>query len=338
MIIHFLLITGSKIEYPIFSLTLSDNVGEHEYNDERNTAIELPRCIYSRKNWKNLRLLPDLYCFFDCTGNTAIGIIVYKTKTMRKPINFFIVYMAMSDLLSSIIWIPWGIQNLYSDSWLIGGSVGQAFCKLSFLGDLSAVVSIQSLVLIAVDRFGAVVFPLRSPLISSKVSPFFILATWIVVMAVNSPDLFASTLLNVLENWLVSGIGMKFLESPHPLRILYGCLHVYPVGVDNHTLHHHLSKGQVAEDSRRTIGQRWTTTPAEGAKCVKDGRCFRVRVCSMLAAPRVSSCLFWSLQTSAYGRIVACHTLFMLSSSCPSKLCRKSLCLFYFQQQLSTRT
>ena len=53
------------------------------------------------------------------------------------------------------------------------------------------VVSIQSLVLIAVDRFGAVVFPLRSPLISSKLCPFFILATWIIAMAVQSPYLFA---------------------------------------------------------------------------------------------------------------------------------------------------
>ena len=48
---------------------------------------------------------------------------------------------------------------------------------------------IQSLVLIAMDRFGAVVFPLRSPLISSKLCPFFILATWIVAIAVNSPEL-----------------------------------------------------------------------------------------------------------------------------------------------------
>ena len=125
------------------------------------------------------------------TGNTVIGIIVYKTKTMRKPINFFIVNMAMSDLLSPIIWIPWWIQNLYSDSWLIGGPLGQAFCKLIiFLGGLSVAVSIQSLVLIAVDRFGAVVFPLRSPLISSKLCPFFILAAWIVAIAVRSPDLF----------------------------------------------------------------------------------------------------------------------------------------------------
>ena len=78
------------------------------------------------------------------------------------------------------------------DSWLIGGPLGQALCKLVvFVTDLSAAVSIQNLVLIAVDRFGAVILPLRSPLISSKLCPFFILATWIVTIAVNSPELFA---------------------------------------------------------------------------------------------------------------------------------------------------
>ena len=133
------------------------------------------------------------YCLiFSCSlaGNTAIGIIVYKTKPMRKPINFFLVNMAMSDLLAPIIWIPWGIQKLYVDSWLIGGLLGQALCKLvSFLKDVSVLVSIQSLVLIAVDRFGAVVFPLHSPLIRSKMCSFIIIATWIVAIAVNSQKL-----------------------------------------------------------------------------------------------------------------------------------------------------
>ena len=124
-------------------------------------------------------------------GNTVIGIIVYKKKSMRKPINFFIVNMAMSDLLFPIFVIPPLILMLYTDSWLIGGSLGQALCKLKeFIPDVSSAVSIQSLVLIAVDRFGAVVFPLRSPLISSKLCLFFILATWIVAIAVNSTELF----------------------------------------------------------------------------------------------------------------------------------------------------
>ena len=142
----------------------------------------------------------SLFFLVSLAGNTVIGIIVTKTKTMRKPINFFIVNMAMSDLLFSIILIPCDIRTLYIDSWLIGGPLGQALCKLVFfLGEVSFSVSIQSLVLIAVDRFGAVVYPLRSPLISSKLCSFFILATWIVAMAIYSPYLVALKLVEYPE-------------------------------------------------------------------------------------------------------------------------------------------
>ena len=133
------------------------------------------------------------YCLifvFCLLGNSFIGIIVYKTKTMRKPTNYFIANMAMSDLLYPFFLIPPRMVKFYVDSWQISGPLGQAFCKLfPFLQDVSAVVSFQSLVLIAVDRFGAVVFPFRSPVISLKLRPFFILATWIVAMAIGFPDL-----------------------------------------------------------------------------------------------------------------------------------------------------
>ena len=146
------------------------------------------------------------YCLIflvSLAGNTLIGIIVYKTKTMRKPINFLIVNMAMSDLLFPIFTIPWDMQVLYTNSWLIGGPLGQALCKLvTYSAQVSLVVSVQSLVLIAVDRFGAVVFPLRSPLISSKLCPFFILATWIIALAVGSPYLFALKLVEYPEGLL----------------------------------------------------------------------------------------------------------------------------------------
>ena len=45
------------------------------------------------------------------------------------------------------------------------------------------------------DRFGAVVFPLRSPLIRPKLCPFFILATWIVAVTVSLPDVFTYELI-----------------------------------------------------------------------------------------------------------------------------------------------
>ena len=141
-----------------------------------------------------------IYCLimlFSLAGNTAIGVIVYKTKSMRRPVNFLIVSMAISDLLHPVFFIPLLIQWLYMkvDSWLIGGPLGRAMCKLGFyFMHIPVVVSIQSLVLVTVDRFGAVVFPLRSPTISSKLCPFFILVTWIIALAVFSPDLFVMKL------------------------------------------------------------------------------------------------------------------------------------------------
>ena len=129
-------------------------------------------------------------------GNSLIIMLVYKTPNLRKPINYFIANMAFSDLLYPLFSCPWFLSSLYSP-WIIGGQLGQALCKLIvFFGEVSAVVSIQNLILIAVDRFGAVVFPLRSPLIRSKWCPFFILATWVVAVAVSSPYLFAMKLVD----------------------------------------------------------------------------------------------------------------------------------------------
>ena len=152
------------------------------------------------------------YCLIfvvSLVGNFFMTMIVYKTKTMRKPTNYFIVNMAMSDLLFPIFLTPW----IFIDSWLISGPLGQTMCKLvPFFTDVSTAVSIQSLVLIAVDRFGAVVFPLRSPLISSRLCPFFILATWIIALAFLSPYLFV---LKLVENPMVCKLQWKqvFKES-----------------------------------------------------------------------------------------------------------------------------
>ena len=159
------------------------------------------------------------YCLFiivSLAANSLIVMIVYKTPNLRKPINFFIANMASSDLLYPIFWIPWTLSEMHTKySFLIGGQLGQALCKLvPFFGNVSFVVSIQNLILIAVDRFGAVVFPLRSPLIRSKLCPFFILATWIVAVAVSSPHLFANELVESPEGaWCVWRWRKAFGES-----------------------------------------------------------------------------------------------------------------------------
>ena len=76
------------------------------------------------------------YCLLmvvSLAGNTFIRLIVYKTESMRKLINFFIVNMAMSDLLCVIFVFPRFLSSLYIDYWLLRGPLGQALCKLLLL-------------------------------------------------------------------------------------------------------------------------------------------------------------------------------------------------------------
>ena len=135
------------------------------------------------------------YCLIiivSLVANSLIVIIVCKTPNLRKPINYFIANMASSDLLFPVFSIPFHLSLLHANSFPIGGKLGQGLCKLvPFFGNVSTVVSTQNLILIAVDRFGAVVFPLRSPLIRSKLCPFFILATWMFAIVFLWPDLLA---------------------------------------------------------------------------------------------------------------------------------------------------
>ena len=160
------------------------------------------------------------YCLFiivSLVANSLIVMTVYKTPNLRKPINYFIANMALSDLLFPIFVIPWSLSGLHTNySFIIGGQLGQALCKLlPFFSNVSIVVSSQNLILIAVDRFGAVVFPLRSPLIRSKLCPFFILATWIFAIVYRiSPDLLTVELVEYPEGACCVRRGKKvFGES-----------------------------------------------------------------------------------------------------------------------------
>ena len=138
----------------------------------------------------------SLILVLSLAGNSAIGVIFYKTPSLRKPINYLIINMAMSDLIFPFITVPLFLVRFYTspvDHQLIGGPLGQALCKLIvYVPAVSYGVSCQSLVLIAVDRFVAVVFPLRSPVISRKLFPFIINATWIIALTFYSPWLNSS--------------------------------------------------------------------------------------------------------------------------------------------------
>ena len=141
-------------------------------------------CIFINSNAERISKLCG-YCFILLSsffGNIVVIIIVYKRRDLRKTINYFIVNMAVSDLLLSLVVIPDQINQMVTDSfyWLVSGVLGLILCKLYiFITSVSLLVSVQSLVWIAIDRFVAVVFPMKLGLISSRIRTIAIVSTWV---------------------------------------------------------------------------------------------------------------------------------------------------------------
>ena len=145
-----------------------------------------------------LMVVLPLIFFFSFVGNNLLIITVYKHKELKKTVNYFIVNMAVSDFVFPLTTIPVPLAEMSSGSWQwpIGGTAGSILCKLrNFLRTVSLTVSIESLVLIALDRFVAVVWPMKIHLITSRFRSLAIASTWIVAVTANAVDLYYSELL-----------------------------------------------------------------------------------------------------------------------------------------------
>ena len=205
-------------------------------------------------------------------------------------------------------------------------------CKLVFfLGDLSAAVSVQSL--IAVDRFGAVVYPLRSPLISSKLCPFFILTTWIVAIAVSSPELFVNKLVEYPEglfcenHWNEVFGESSSRESYHvSYLVVFTFIPLVFIAILYIIIYLKLKSQKIPGEQSANAGQQRQQMERNVLKMAM--------VCSMLPAPRhtVYSLLYEQHHIAELWRPI----LFLC---CPltvcCKFCHKPFYLLHFQQQLS---
>ena len=142
---------------------------------------------------------------FGLVGNVLIITLVRVREELRRTINSFIVNMAASDLLP-ILLMPFSLKESAANSsnyqWPIGGKLGSISCRLSiFLVAVSMTVSVQSLLWISLDRFMAVVMPLKAHLISSRFRAFAITSTWIVAVIINSIDLCTTKLVEYDANF-----------------------------------------------------------------------------------------------------------------------------------------
>ena len=130
-------------------------------------------------------------------GNSMTIIIVWRDKTIRKvAFNFLIANVAVADLIITLVYMPRRIVMwLRGTEWFVRGVLGSVLCKIiPFLHVVSILVSILTLLVLAVDRFIAIVLPLRQK-ITVKSCKFLIALIWFLSIVLRIPYIWSLKIL-----------------------------------------------------------------------------------------------------------------------------------------------
>lgn len=140
-------------------------------------------------------------------GNGFVCIVITRRKDMRTLTNLFLLNMSISDLLSALFTIPSLMSDQISpNEWPLGGFMCRAVRVIS---SISVSVSVYTMMVLAVERYQAIVNPFTVRASRKKVRRTVILMvlTWLVSCAIASPQAFVATIQNkrCVEDWTGKG-------------------------------------------------------------------------------------------------------------------------------------
>ncbi|XP_022801099.1 delta-type opioid receptor-like [Stylophora pistillata] len=143
-----------------------------------------------------------VYVFTILASLIANSLLISLCVRKKETWLLYVINMAVSDLLVAIFLLPRFIVNeiARSNDFLVHGPGGTFLCKMcSFLSDISLSVSTLTLVMIAVERFVAVVHPLLHIRISNsrKRRRLLIALTWLLAAGFHLPYFYTFKLVRV---------------------------------------------------------------------------------------------------------------------------------------------
>ncbi|CAI9535580.1 unnamed protein product [Staurois parvus] len=172
-------------------MNFSTDLSNQSINDNMSRMLHLDEeCALPLAVVFTLSLAYGIVMILGLSGNLALIIIILRQKEMRNVTNILIVNLSFSDLLATIMCLPFTLVYTLMDHWIFG--VGM--CKLNeYIQCVSVTVSIFSLVLIAVERHQLIINP-RGWRPNNRHACVGITAIWMVAMAASLPFMMYSSL------------------------------------------------------------------------------------------------------------------------------------------------
>nr|XP_054763944.1 galanin receptor 2a-like [Lytechinus pictus] len=196
-----------------FSSSVNSNakmVSESEFTSDYSFDYNYTMPPYpSRDNFNIIfSVFAGFICFVGIVGNSLVIVVTRnRLKGLHKTMSVFILNLGVADFLFLVFCVPISVVIFTSESWHLGLFI----CKLyEFLVHASMLASIFTLVAMSLDRFSAVVYPLK--LIQHRSisnAKIIVISIWIVSSACAAPHL----VYNEVKDY---GEGMQLCQTVWP--------------------------------------------------------------------------------------------------------------------------
>ncbi len=166
-------------------------------------------------------------CVLGFTGNLLVIIVVIANTQMRNTTNLLILSLSVADLFFIVICVPFTAMGYAMTTF----PFGVAWCRIyQYVIQVTAYVSIYTLVLMSLDRYLAVVHPISSMTLRTERNTVFVICLcWIFILLCNIPLIFQYGVIKYPFAGEIRSacINKRHYEDKNSSRIFYGCFFVF---------------------------------------------------------------------------------------------------------------
>ncbi|XP_027499393.1 alpha-1B adrenergic receptor [Corapipo altera] len=159
------------------------NNGNFSANNSNETATNLDSPALATSRAIIVGLILGAFILFAIIGNILVILSVACNRHLRIPTNYFIINLAIADLLLSFTVLPFSATLEVLGYWVLG----RIFCDIWAAVDvLCCTASILSLCAISIDRYIGVRYSLQYPtLVTRRRAILALLGVWILSMVIS---------------------------------------------------------------------------------------------------------------------------------------------------------
>ncbi|XP_037304438.2 neuromedin-U receptor 2 [Pungitius pungitius] len=163
--------------------------GTENYTGHQFTEVDLLEILGPKRSPFFLPIASVYLLIFlsGLSGNVLTCAVIAKHKKMRNPTNFYLVSLAVSDLLVLLFGMPLEVYDLWNNYPFPFGAGGCYF--KTFLFETVCFASILNVTALSVERYVAVVYPLKTRYLSTnRHAKRVIAAAWALSMLCAVPN------------------------------------------------------------------------------------------------------------------------------------------------------